>query len=102
MNTRCRRRVLGLAVASRRQSRNRLFWHVMTYQNILCLKGGRVLKVQAYQMLCEPAVEGTIHLIEDEIQKVESRNERGWKVDVTCNRQVHVIFGADGVGCCEN
>lgn len=53
-------------------------------------------------MLCEPAVEGIIHLIEDEIQKVESRNERGWKVDVTCNRQVHVIFGADGVGCCEN
>jgi hypothetical protein len=53
-------------------------------------------------VLGKPAVKGIIHLIEDEIEKVESRDERWWEVDVTCNRQVHVIFRADGVGCCEN
>jgi hypothetical protein len=53
-------------------------------------------------MLGEPAVKGIVHLIEDEIEKVESRDERWWEVDVACNRQIHVIFRADGVGCCEN
>ena len=64
----------------------------MTYQNILCLSGRRILEVQAYQVLGEPTVKGVIHLIEDEIQKVESRDKRWWEVDVTCNRQVHVII----------
>ena len=48
----------------------------MTYQNILCLSGRRILEVQAYQVLGEPRVKGVIHLIEDEIQKVDSRDKR--------------------------
>ena len=63
-----------------------------TYQNILCLSRGCVFKVQAYQVLGEPAVKGIIHLIEDEIQKVESRDESWWEV----------VFGANSVGCCKN
>jgi len=39
----------------------------MTHQDILCLSGGCVLEVQAYQVLGEPAVKGIVHLIEDEI-----------------------------------
>jgi len=53
-------------------------------------------------MLSEPAVEGVIYLIKDKIQKVESRNEGWWEVDVTCNGQIHVVFRPDRISCCEN
>jgi hypothetical protein len=46
--------------------------------------------------------QGLCPLDEDEIEKVESRDESWWEVDVTCNRQVHIIFTPDGVGCCKN
>ena len=74
----------------------------MAYQSILCLSGRRILEVQVDQVLGKPAVKGTVHSIQNEIQKVESRDERWWEVDVTCNRQVLVIFRVNGIGCCEN
>jgi len=53
-------------------------------------------------MLGEPAVKSVVHLIEDKIQKIKPRDKRWWEVDVACDRQIHIIFRTDGVGCCED
>ena len=104
MNNRYMRRVLGLARAIVSLEKITCFLQdvLLTYQNILRLSRWRVFEVQAYQVLGKPAIKGIVYLIEDEIQKVESRDERWREVDVTCNGQIHVIFRADRIGCCEN
>jgi hypothetical protein len=39
-----------------------------------------------------------VHLVQDEVEKIETRNERGWEINIGRNRQFRVISRVDGVG----
>jgi hypothetical protein len=43
-------------------------------------------------VLSQFAIEGFIHFVEDEVEKVEAGNERRWEIDVASDGQVDVVF----------
>ena len=49
-------------------------------------------------MLCELAVDGLVHLVEDEVEQVEAGDECRRKIDVAGDRQVDVVLGAHRIG----
>lgn len=53
-------------------------------------------------MLGQSSIDHLVDLIQDQVEQIESRNERWWKVDVSSDRLVHVVFGTNRVGCCED
>lgn len=53
-------------------------------------------------MLRQPPIQRLIHIIKHKIQQVESRNERWWQIDVLRDGLRAVVFGPDGIGCCED
>lgn len=61
-----------------------------------------VLEVQVDKMPRESPVVDLINLVEDEVQQVESRDERRREVDVACDGPREVVLGSDGVGSGEN
>jgi hypothetical protein len=57
-----------------------------------------VFDVEPDEMLCELVVDGLVHLVEDEVEQVEARDECQQKVDVAGDRQADVVLGAHGIG----
>lgn len=53
-------------------------------------------------MTRKASVGSFIDSIQDEVEQVESRNERGRQVDVGWDRQLGIVFRIDRVGGCEN
>ena len=49
-------------------------------------------------MLSELAVDGLVHLVEDEVEEVEAGDERRGQIDVAGDGQIHVVLGAYGIG----
>ena len=43
-------------------------------------------------MLGQFTIEGFVHFVEDEIEKVEAGNERRWEIDVASDGEVDVVF----------
>ena len=43
-------------------------------------------------MLGQFAIEGFVHFVEDEIEKVEAGDERRWEIDVASDGEVDVVF----------
>jgi len=43
-------------------------------------------------VLGESPVKGLVHLVEDEVEKVEAGYKRRWEIDVACNGEVDVVL----------
>ena len=69
-----------------------------TYQDILAAGFGVVFDVERDEVLGEFPVEGLVHFVEDEVEEVEAGDERRREIDVAGDGQVHVVFGAHGIG----
>jgi hypothetical protein len=53
-------------------------------------------------MLRQSAVANLVHIVEHKVQKVETRDERRWQVDVARDGPFTNVFGANGVGGGQN
>ena len=69
-----------------------------TYQNILSARLGIVLEVQPDKMLSKPAIELLVHVVEHQIQQIESRDERRRQVKVLRDGLVPIVLRPDGIG----
>lgn len=63
---------------------------------------GRIFEIETNEMLSEPSVKSFVHLVENEIEEIESGNE-GWReVDILGYGLGTVVLGADRVGSSED
>jgi hypothetical protein len=67
-------------------------WWTRTYQDVFAPRVGVVFDVESDEVLGESTVEGLVHLVEDEVEEVETRDKRRWEVDVARDREVHVVL----------
>ena len=64
-----------------------------THQNVFAATGGRcILEIQRHQMLSEPPIERLVCVVQDEIEQVETRDQRGREVDILCHCLVRVVL----------
>jgi hypothetical protein len=45
-----------------------------------------IFDVEPNEVLGQFAIEGFIHFVEDEVEKVEAGNERRWEIDIVSDR----------------
>jgi hypothetical protein len=45
-----------------------------------------IFDVEPNEVLGQFAIEGFIHFVEDEVEKVEAGNERRWEIDIASDR----------------
>jgi hypothetical protein len=79
-------------------ARDVLWIGASTYQDVLAAGFGVVFDVERDEVLGEFPVEGLVHFVEDEVEEVEAGDERRREIDVAGDGQVHVVFGAHGIG----
>lgn len=53
-------------------------------------------------MLRQSSITHLIDLVQDEIEEVESRNERRWEINVSRNGQFGIVSRVDRVGSCQD
>ena len=73
-----------------------------TYDNISPGSLWPILQIKPHQMLGQPPVVQLVHLVQDEIQQVKSRNQRRREVNVGRDGQFGVVSRVDGIGSCED
>lgn len=72
------------------------------YKNVLVCAHRSVFQVETDQVLSQFPVEVLIHLIQYEVEQVETGNQGGREVDIPGHRQVDVVLGANRVGSCKD